>query len=189
MGNAEKTIAVQVPLYGLEALYLACYAFLDRAYLRLEGDPKACVQVRLRAKNGDGAALDSVAGEFENELLHQALRTRITAANQKIREHIITRALASAQGYAPETAESCDCGASGEGTPLAEEAVLDADLEKEVDKLLAEVEKEGGEDPLNIAAPWEESHPAGAAPAPAPAKKGGAKPKSRKGGKRDAAKV
>lgn len=143
----QKTIAVDVPLYGLEALHKACYAFLERVYMRLEGDPAGTVRVHLRQKADGPQSLDALSGEFENELIHQALRVRMTAANQKIREYIVTRALASAEGVAP-------------GRPPADgpkpQQALDEDLEKEIEKLLAEVEKEGGDDPLKITVPWED---------------------------------
>ncbi|MFC1679759.1 His-Xaa-Ser system protein HxsD [Elusimicrobiota bacterium] len=184
MGKSEKSFELQVSLYGLEAVYLACYALLDRAYIRLEGDPKATIRIRVKAKeDSGGASVDALTGELENELLHQALRTRVSAANQKIREHIVTRALAAAQGVAPEPAsEPCGCGAPHEG----EESLLDEELEKEVDKLLAEVEKEGGEDPLNIAAPWEQSQGSGekAAKAKAGKKKRAKKTAAKVAGKR-----
>lgn len=147
MPKKDIVISVQTPLYGLEAVYLACYSMLDRAYIRLEGSPKGSIRVRMKSK--EGGSLERMAGEFENELLHQALRIKVASANQKIREHIVARALAGAQGAVEETA---DPGPDGK----KEDPVLDEDLEAEIDKLLAEVEKEGGEDPLNIAAPWEE---------------------------------
>jgi len=156
MAKTETFFDVQMPLYELEAVYLACYSFLDRAYIRLEGDPKKKVRVRVKSKEGGDAA--ALAGEIENELIHQSLRAKTASTNQKIREHIITLALASAQGGAPEPADICAGGEAPAPAPGGkEDNLLDEELEAEVDRLLAEVEKEGGEDPLNIAAPWEEA--------------------------------
>ena len=164
-----KAVAVPVPVYGLESVYQACYAFLDRAYIRLEGDPQVEVKVIIRAK--DDASPDfakNIEGEFGNELLHQALRQKVASANQKIREYIITRALASAEGVAPSGGVPA--------TPDQKEPILDAEIEKEIEKLLAEVEKEGAEgDPLNIVVPWEEKN--GSAGKVAPSKKKGARKK------------
>lgn len=156
----DETVAVKVGLYGLEAVYLASYALLDRAYIRLEGDPKGTITVRIKPKKDlSPKTLAALAGEFSNELIHQALRTKVSTANRQIREHIILKALTSAQGPAP------DADSSGHAEPAAgEKPLLDEELEKEVDKLLAEVEKAGGEDPLNIAAPWEETHAEPSAP-------------------------
>ncbi len=152
---SEITSEVDVPLYGLEAVYKACYAFLERAFVRLEGEPAGRITVRLRLKPDAPAELaKTLAGEFENELLHQALRTKVAASNQKIREYIVTRALASAEGVAVGQAP-----AAAAAPPPAD--VLDEDLEKEIEKLLAEVEREGGEDPLKIAVPWEEKKASG----------------------------
>lgn len=149
--QAFVSVEVQVPVYGIDAVYKASYTFLDRAYIRLEGDPGGTISVKIRLKNeAIGSLLESIAGEFENELIHQALRARVSSANQKIREYIVTRALASAEG----AAASC-AGNSPEGAPP--ESVLDEDLEKEIEKLLAEVEQQGGSDPLKITVPWQES--------------------------------
>jgi His-Xaa-Ser system protein HxsD len=158
MEKKQATIEVQPKLYGLEAVYKACYTFLDRAYIRLQGDPEGFVSVVIRAKDGVKTPVDALAGEFENELLHQALRVKVAEGNRKIREYIVTRALLSAQGEPPRS-KSPD-GAKDAGAPL-----LDAELEKEIEKLLAEVEKgeAAGSDPLKITVPWDEKKGAPAA--------------------------
>lgn len=155
MKTQGKTIEVQVNMYGLEALYKACYTFLDRAYVRLQGDPQGTVKIVFRPKEGTKLPLEALAGEFENELLHQALRVKVADGNRKIREHIVTRALLSAQGVSVVPAQpAAPAPAQGGGS------VLDADLEMEIEKLLAEVEKAGAGsgDPLNISVPWEEKN-------------------------------
>ena len=146
------TLQFDARLYPLGAFYRACYTFLDRVYVRLDGDPNGMVTIQLKAKPGvSAAAFAAVQDELGNELIHHALREKVASSNQKIREYIVMRALASAEGAkAPE------------GAPAAPpEPVLDEELEKEIEKLLAEVEKEGGEDPLKIAVPWEEKAEAG----------------------------
>lgn len=146
-----QSLAVSTGVYPLEAVYSACYSFLERAYFRLEEGTKGKVIVRYKAKaaaDGKAAVLED---EFLNELLHHALRHKVTQANQKIREYIVTQALVSAQPpteTAPEKVEAMQ-------TKVDDK--LDADLEKEIEKLLAEAEKQtGAEDPLQIAVPWEE---------------------------------
>ena len=117
------------------------------------------IRVVLREKETPVAGgLDALAGEFENELLHHSLRLRVSAANQRIREYVVARALASAEGV------QASAGAAPTGGPNGSESVLDAELEKEIEKLLAEVEKSGGGDPLKIEVP-REAPKAGAAPA------------------------
>ena len=67
-------------------LYAAAYVFLDRAYVLLDRDG-ARFLVHLRGKQAlDEATLRAMAGEFENELLAQALRHRVVQANQRIIE-------------------------------------------------------------------------------------------------------
>lgn len=140
----EKSVVVRGAAYSLEAIYKTCYVFFDRAYIRLEGEPGKEVSVLLRPRpDVKPAQWNEIVGEFDNELIHQALRAKISASNQKIRELIVARALASAEGAVVS---------SKEGRPAAE---MDEALEKEIEKLLAEVEGQaGGADPLGIIAPW-----------------------------------
>jgi His-Xaa-Ser system protein HxsD len=150
MASQTWTFDVPMPIYGIEALYLASYAFLDRAYVWLEGDPAASVKVKLQWKEKGASSAADLAGEFRNELLHQALRVRVSNSNQKLREYIVTRALASAEGAKVEP-----------GAPSRPpEPLRDEELEKEIEKLLAEVEqaeKAGGDDPLKILGPQEKN--------------------------------
>ncbi len=154
MANHEKSVEVDVGLYSLEAIYKACYHFLEKFYVRLEGDPKEKVAVFFRPKNGTPVeSLDAAMGDFQNELIHQALRGKISVSNQKIREYIVTQALASSERVAP-----AEGGPSSSGPGLAS-PVLDEELEKEIEKLLAEVEQSSsGEDPLKISSPWEDKN-------------------------------
>lgn len=158
MAISEKSVEVKVGLYSLEAIYKACYHFLEKFYVRLEGDPKEKVSVFFRAKPGTPEeSLDSALGDFQNELIHQALRAKVSASNQKIREYIVTQALASAEGVPASGPESA--GAPGPDSNAASSPILDEELEKEIEKLLAEVEKSSeGDDPLKISAPWEEKN-------------------------------
>jgi His-Xaa-Ser system protein HxsD len=155
MKKLEKAIEVQSKLYGLEAVYKACYAFLDRVYVKLEGEPEGVIRVLFRPKDPAKVSCEALAGEFENELLHQALRVKVADSNRKIREYIVTQALMSAQGVNASPASK----ATSSAQPAdSNGSVLDEELEKEIEKLLAEVEKSGssGGDPLKIAAPWDE---------------------------------
>jgi His-Xaa-Ser system protein HxsD len=160
MKTTLKTIEVRPKLYGLEAVYKACYSFLDRVYVRLEGDPADVVRVQFRPKEGVKMSLDAISGEFENELLHQALRVKVADGNRKLREFIVTRALLSAQGVAAIPASAAAAAPAAPAAPEKAGSVLDEELEKEIEKLLAEVEKAGagGGDPLNISVPWEEKN-------------------------------
>jgi len=93
----QLTILLNPKLYPLEAIYSACYVFIDRAYLFLDGDPKKEVKVFIKGKgNLTPKKLEALAGEFENELLNCALRAAIAKNTKKVRETIVERALFSA---------------------------------------------------------------------------------------------
>jgi His-Xaa-Ser system protein HxsD len=191
---------VRTTVYPLEAIYAACYSLIDRAYVRLDERPKKTIRVFLDSKEPAAEKeLRRLEGDFHNELLHHALRLRVSAANQKIREYVVTRALLSVQPSqegapqpaveeAPAVPEPARAekkvSAKGKKSkvekpapqeppalqaapemagPAASQAQSapspeDDALAKEIQKLLAEIDKGGeGEDPLGIVAPWEES--------------------------------
>ena len=133
--TATMTLSLDVGLYPRDVLYAAAYVFLDRAYVLLDRqDPRFVVH--LRAKRPlDEATLQAMAGEFENELLAQALRHQVVDANQRIIEDVVAVAIAGAAGGVEESG-----GAGLEGAPLIDPA----DPE---DGFLA--------DPQGIARPWE----------------------------------
>jgi len=91
-------IKLNSKIYPLEAILSACYVFIDRAYIFLEGDSKGkTVKVSFKGKvKLSERKLKSLRGEFMNELLHCALRYKISKNNKKIREYIIGRAIYSA---------------------------------------------------------------------------------------------
>jgi len=124
----ELVISLNPKIYPLEAIYGACYVFIDRAYLFLDGYPKKEIKVSIMGKQELKLKdLEKIAGEFKNELLNYTLRLSIAKNTRKIRETIVERALFSA-------------------LPRDEEIAL----EKE--------DKTFEEDPLGIAVPWEEKY-------------------------------
>jgi His-Xaa-Ser system protein HxsD len=130
---ATMTLSLDIGLYPRDVLYAAAYVFLDRAYVLLDRDGDRYL-VHLRGKQPlDEPTLRAMAGEFENELLAQALRQRVVQANQKIIEDITTLAIAGAAG----------------GTPSAEDAAPMIDMEAPADDGFLD-------DPLGIGTPWEE---------------------------------
>jgi His-Xaa-Ser system protein HxsD len=77
-------------------LYAAAYVFLDRAYVLLDRQDARFV-VRFRSKRPlEEATFRAMAGEFENELLAQALRHQVFDANQRIIEDVVAVAIAGA---------------------------------------------------------------------------------------------
>ena len=173
--KTDKTRRAQVDVdtsvYPLEAVQSACYRFIDRAYLRVERPDKDGARARVVMKGkAPETDLDALRDEFHNELLHQTLRLRVSANNQKIREFIVTKALVSAQPAAAAAEAAADCpecrrdapGAPQAGCAPAPAPAVDAELEAEIDKLLAEIEKGGEEkDPLDVVVPWEDKHAEG----------------------------
>ncbi len=158
MNQNDAVLDVDAKIYDLEAIYKACYHFLENFYIRLEGDPQGTVKIFVRPKSGTQHDKD-IIGEIQNELLHQSLRHKILKETQKLREYVIIKALSSAEG-APTSGD-------GNSGGVAASPVLDPELEKEIEKLLAEVEKaDSTKDPLKIGAPWEENHPSGDSPSP-----------------------
>lgn len=116
-------------IYDLDVVQGAAYLFVGRCYVWLDRPADRKVEVVLRPKGAaDADALEALAGEFQNELLNQALRKNVGAANAKIREFIMAKAFFSLD--APST----------------------------IDKLLAELDaEEMGDDALDIPIPWETS--------------------------------
>lgn len=142
-------LTVETAVYPKEAVLAAANTFAGRAYVRVGGLKKARLCVSLAPK--PGAQLDAAAleGEFFNELLHHALRLKITARNQALREKIVAQALMSGQ-FTP--------GASKPAGKAAEKPADDKALEKEIENLLKEAEAGGYKgDPLGIAVPWEKN--------------------------------
>lgn len=135
-GGSALTVDVDLRAVPLEAAQAAAYTFTDRAYARLSRSGAAGLAVRFSAKPGAGG-LGSLEREFREELAREALRLKVARANQKLREFIVTKALTSAPCAEPAVAPA----------PAAGEPPVDAELEAEIDKLLADVEKEEPERP------------------------------------------
>ena len=125
-------IRLNSAIYPLEAILNACYCFIDRAYIYLDANcKKETINIFFKGKSRlSEKELSCLRGEFMNELLHCALRYRISKENKKVREYIVGRALYSASGLTE------DSGLSGK---KAEEL----DYKK---------------DSLGIAIPWEKKY-------------------------------
>jgi len=98
-GNNRIKVTVDSKIYPLEAVYGAAYVFLDKAYLRLEGDPKKKITIAIKGKSKlSKKEIEKLAGEFLNELLNYSLRYQISRQNRRIREYIVGSALLGAAG-------------------------------------------------------------------------------------------
>ena len=133
--TSTLTLSLDIGLYPREILYAAAYVFLDRAYVLLDRVESRFV-VHFRAKHPvEAATLRAMAGEFENELLAQALRHHVVDANRRIIEDVVSVAIAGAA-----------VGVEGSGGSGLEGGTL-VDPADPQDGFLA--------DPQGIARPWE----------------------------------
>jgi His-Xaa-Ser system protein HxsD len=107
--TATLTLSLDVGLYPRDVLYAAAYVFLDRAYVLLDRQDSRFV-VRFRSKRPlEEATFLAMAGEFENELLAQALRHQVVDANQRIIEDVVAVAIAgAAAGVKPDSGPAAE---------------------------------------------------------------------------------
>ena len=124
----DVILEVEETLYPLDAIYGTCYLFIDEYYVFLARTEDKKVRVRMRTKTEVSEdVLESVIGEFANELLNQVLRFKVSEATSQIREYTMARAFVSSPAQAS------------------------------IDALLAELDAEKLEDDdLEISVPWEE---------------------------------
>lgn len=109
--NNSITILLNPKIYPLDVIYATCYAFIDRAYLYLDGNPEKEIRVTIKTKNKiSREKINATVGEFQNELLNQALRAKIVKNNKKIREYIMAKALFSANPDVISEAKKSDIG-------------------------------------------------------------------------------
>lgn len=101
--KSQIAVIINPKIYPLEAVYGAAYVFLDRAYLKLDGDPEKKILVLIKSKeNYSKKKLENLASDFLNELLSYGLRYQISKNNRKIREYIVGTAILSALGEGGE---------------------------------------------------------------------------------------
>lgn len=121
------TVEVQKGLYPLEVIYGTSYQFLDSCYIKLEQAEDGTIKIHLKPKSEEAAKnLENLEGEFQNELLNQAYRRKLSQRVSKVRDMVVQRALYSA---------------------VVDQSVPD-EIESDDLNFL--------DDPLGIAVPWEE---------------------------------
>ena len=130
ISEKEAIFILNSAVYPLEAIYGASYIFIDKAYIFLDRRGKD-IEVVLRPKEASTVGqVESLAGEFTNELLNYILRINLSKENKKIRQYLVERAL-----FSSVKEEEGDGGSS-----------------------LADLGYSFEEDPLGIAVPWEEKY-------------------------------
>lgn len=129
-----KSVVLKVDegCYPKEAVLATCYQFLEHNYVFLErpAGSKKFIKVSITPKKNK--EIKSLAGEFKNELIHNALRHSIAEKNKKLREYVVKTALFFAQPK--DTIDGL---------------LFDGSSQKEQD---------WEKDPLEIAIPWEEKY-------------------------------
>ena len=79
-------------LYPKEAVMKAAYHFIDKSYIHVDySDGDFIIEIISKNENND----DSIALEFENELLAQAVRYQVYTQTHTIREILMARAMSS----------------------------------------------------------------------------------------------
>lgn len=139
----QLAILLDKRVYPLDVLMSACYTFIDKAYFLVNRPDKDHFEVIVALKPGESeAGLKALAGELENQLLEEALRAKIGKQTAKIRDRIVTTALAYSIERPQEERNDTDL----DDLPPEVLAVLQSD-DDDMDFL---------EDPLGIAVPWED---------------------------------
>ena len=92
---------VDLEVYGLTALLKVANKFKDRCFVQLQKRNERLVDVRFQSKTQQ-LSLDSIAGEFCNEILDQRLREIVACESEPLRNLIIAHALARAAFASPQ---------------------------------------------------------------------------------------
>lgn len=130
IADDHVSLTVDETIYPLASVYGAAYVFIDRCYVLVDRPSDGRLRVTLTPKQETGeAALRHYVGEFANEVLSCAWRARITQENRAVIEAVTSQALAGAMG------------------PPSLEELADFDFSEDA-----------FEDPLGIAASWEEKY-------------------------------
>ena len=127
----ERSVAFEVPksLYSKQGVLIAAQIFSDKAEVFL-GETKQAFELTLKSKKRalPEAELESLGGEFLNELLNQEYRFVVGKLNSKISNLIVTQALFAARG--------------GENPPAAPEGEKTPEFQKEVAAMMRAAEEE-----------------------------------------------
>jgi His-Xaa-Ser system protein HxsD len=99
-------IEVDLEVYGIAALMKVADKFTDRCFVHLQRRGEQIVEVRFRSKDSR-VPLDSIAGEFCNEILDQRLREIVALESEPVRNLVFAHALsrvdlADAESQAPQ---------------------------------------------------------------------------------------
>jgi His-Xaa-Ser system protein HxsD len=102
LDNDELLLQLNLRIYSLDAVSKTCYLFTDRCYLFISEDTPTTLNIRFAPIRPD-VDLNTLVGEFCNELLNQNLRHLITAETRTVRDLIVAQAFAEADLLENET--------------------------------------------------------------------------------------
>jgi His-Xaa-Ser system protein HxsD len=91
--DGEEQLTVDTEVYGLEAVFRACYAFTDRCYMFLRECGPTQLTVTFR-KRKSPKTLTALIEEFANELINQRVRVHLAAETKQVRQMIVAQAFA-----------------------------------------------------------------------------------------------
>lgn len=136
---------VDLKKYSLPVIRYSAYLFTRDFYVQLKAAKGFCF-ASFEPKNAS-VSLSSLKKDFFNELEDEKFRSALFDSNRKLREYLVMSAL----NYRPQ-----------ESAPAVQEG-LTPEEEKELDRIIAEVESElkdekDREDPLEIKKTWEEKY-------------------------------
>lgn len=90
----STVIAVDLTIYGLQALFRTLYRFTAELFVYIAPRNETTVDVYLTARDGTPAPLD-LAGRFVNALVDDQLRYAIAEETRAVRELLVAEAFAT----------------------------------------------------------------------------------------------
>ncbi len=143
--NSEVIFLPQYLGVKLEDVKYAAFALSGNTYVKIESAPDK--QVKITFTPRDGEIPPGLSGLFHSTLEDESLRSRVADNNRCVIEHVI------------------ELGLKDDGQPNGiPEDNLNAEQQKELERLIAEVEaeikkeSESSDDPLGVLKTWEEVH-------------------------------
>lgn len=130
----EATLILPSAVYSDEAVRITAAVFDARCEVYHEASKgKFILTLAARRKDAGAKALESLAGEFLNEMLNQEYRFYVSRFNRRIANLVVTQALLSARG-----GETPPAAPAGESKPAfkAEVAKLMAEAAAEIKKTM-----------------------------------------------------
>jgi len=106
VGPDCAAVRVSRSVYGLAAIFRACYRFTDNYYLFLRPDGADDLLVFMKPKRLP-SDLAEAAGQFANDLIDQRLRLEVARETAVIRELIVAQAFAEGN-LLPDSKQAAD---------------------------------------------------------------------------------